>query len=459
MASINIAATWDVRAAGSDTNGAFYVPGASGVNYSAQNSAQYALSNGVANGTATIATTSAASDMVGNGVYIAGGTGSITATWREIVSVVVGVSITVNDGTGLTTGTGVTLNIGGSAQTLSAIYGFLQPGNVVYTKGTLTGTSVLLALTGTPANTVLPLRFIGYGTTQGDGVRSTWTSATNSVDIVTLNVANGVQFQNIYFSSTAGTRGTGINALTGGITLNISCVNCMFDGLKYGIKADFSSNWTITNLVLERCEIKNCTSDGIFTSGGTWLSDVSIHDCAGMGFNVDNATNSFFVLSRVRIYKNGGPGWSCVVSGSASGARSLFATNCDFSQNTGAGIVTNSTIHGCISDCIFDRNTTYGIDEGTTFQADNPCLVQRNLAFYSNTTAKRRNLSPGLGDVTLTADPYTDVSTSDLTLNANAGGGAACRGAGVNGADIGAFQSAGGTTGMLFVRGLAGGFE
>src|ERR1700677_1792923 len=82
----------------SDTNGGGFVAGASGTDYSyasipALGAAKYALTNGSATtSSATINTTSASSDMVGNIAYVAGGTGSITGGWYQIISQVTGTS-------------------------------------------------------------------------------------------------------------------------------------------------------------------------------------------------------------------------------------------------------------------------------------------------------------------------------------------------------------------------------
>ena len=114
---------WEIRnvadyAGAADTNGGGWVPGQSGTDYSFANinsdgSAKYALTNGVTNGTTTIATVSASADMIGNIVYVQGGTGSVAANWYQITGQSTGVSITVDRSTGLSAGTGVTLNIGG----------------------------------------------------------------------------------------------------------------------------------------------------------------------------------------------------------------------------------------------------------------------------------------------------------------------------------------------------------
>jgi len=108
---------YEIRQGGSDTNGGGFKVGASGTDWTLQNSAQYALSNGQTQGSTVILLPAAATDMVGNTAYVSGGTGSVAANWYEITSVSVGTSITVDRSTGLTSGTGVTVNIGGAFAT------------------------------------------------------------------------------------------------------------------------------------------------------------------------------------------------------------------------------------------------------------------------------------------------------------------------------------------------------
>jgi hypothetical protein len=92
-----------------------------------------------------------------------------------------------------------------------------------------------------------------------------------------------------------------------------------------------------------------------------------------------------------------------------------------------------------------------------------------NNAFFNNTTAATRNVAAGIGTVTLSASPYTSIGT-DFSLNATAGGGAACKGAGFPGVlqfggtghiDIGAVQSGtgGSTGGLLVFSGMSGGMN
>src|SRR5262249_43334312 len=119
--ALNAAIEWELRPTnGSDTNGGGWKRGASGTDWSQQNAAQYSVTDAVTNGTTTItsATANFGTDVVGNVLYIQGGTGSITAGWYEITSRTNTTTIVVDRSTGLTTGTGATLNIGGALKTL-----------------------------------------------------------------------------------------------------------------------------------------------------------------------------------------------------------------------------------------------------------------------------------------------------------------------------------------------------
>src|SRR5665213_333188 len=99
---------WEVRVGGSDTNGGVVRPDTVVTDYTLQNSPQVAVTNAVAIGTSTItsATGGFTSAMVGNGVYMAGGTGSLAPVMRYIVSVTNSTTIVVDSlvaaGTGIT---------------------------------------------------------------------------------------------------------------------------------------------------------------------------------------------------------------------------------------------------------------------------------------------------------------------------------------------------------------------
>lgn len=108
---IGAACVWEVRTTGNDTNGGGYAGG--GTDWSQQDAAQYSVTDGVTAGTTTItsATANFGTDVVGNVMYVQGGSGSITAGWYQIVSRTNSTTIVVDRSTGLTAGTGVTPSV------------------------------------------------------------------------------------------------------------------------------------------------------------------------------------------------------------------------------------------------------------------------------------------------------------------------------------------------------------
>lgn len=423
---------WEVRpTAGNDTNGGGFVPGSSGTDWSQQNSPQYALSNGVTNGTTTIGTTSAATDMVGNIVYVAGGTGSVTAAWYEIASAIAGVSITVDRSTGLSAGTGVTLNIGGALVTVSQAATNKVQGNTIYCAATgpyaPTATLNLAAGDGGTGNT--KTTFIGYTSVRGDGGKFTWTTATNSVDLVTFAAAANFAFYNFSFTCTAGTKGNGFAAGTSGPSGNIQLFNCSFDGFNVAVFGPFVGSYSWIPLLMVGCVVKNSVSHGINNGYGLVALGCYIHDNGGMGIKFDNNGDNqqSFAVSRCVIYNNTSVGIG--YDSGTVGANSFGSIeNCAFVSNGSDGInVQSGTASGLyIMNCIFDSNTGYGVNSTSAMH-----LFMLANAFYNNSSGKYPTAittAISLEEVVLTGHPFTSIG-SDWSLNGTSGAGAACKAA------------------------------
>lgn len=415
---------WEVRTVGADTNGGGFVTGAAGTDYSQQNAAQYALTNGVTNGTTTIATVSAAADMVGNIVYVAGGTGAITGGWYQVTAQSLGVSITVDRSTGLTAGTGVTLNVGGALASLAQLFtNFTVVGMTAYIKATATysistGLSANTATTTTNVN-----RVVGYTTTRTDQGRVT-IQGTAAITMLSVSTA-GWSFENFIIDGNSATATNGIN-LTGqarlssvtvknlsgyGITSNNAGVN-NFDRVEVsGCGATAGISQIVGSLVLNECYIHDNTVNGI-SNGGTALAVVNCVVESNSGATSDGIdfgnVASLMVVGSV-FYNNGRDGV----------------------RFSGGGFPGRSNI---IVNNIFDSNGGYGVnDVGGTVKL---ISVVRNNAFRNNTSGQ----TPGfvmLNAVTLTSIPFTDAPNGDFTLNNIAGAGAACRAAGSPGSFIG----------------------
>jgi len=165
---------WEVRNAGNVNNGGGYKTGSTGTDFSQQDAAQYALTSVTTAGAdAILLHASAADDMVGNIARIVSGT-NFTVGYYEIISVVVGVSITLDRTCATGAGVSGVVNIGGALTAIgsigSATVGLgAVAGNIIWIKADgaySLGATDTLNMPGTNTN---PIWVKGYKTTRGDG--------------------------------------------------------------------------------------------------------------------------------------------------------------------------------------------------------------------------------------------------------------------------------------------------
>src|SRR5580658_6132523 len=351
--------TWDVQPGiGSDNNGGAFVNGASGTDYSKQASAQYALTGIASPGAGnTVLYSGASADMVGNIAHVISGT-NFTVGFFPIASVSVGVSITFdtnNAGASICTGTGAlgVINIGGTLNTVAQAAAGAIAGNLVYFKGTYTVTSILTF--GTPIlnnDFLTPFTIAGYTTTHGDGGKATWTTATNSINLIDVSASSNVQFLNITFTNTAGTVGSGStgNAIIP-FTANAAQLlvsNCSFSGFNNAINGDWqNTKFGIINLQLDNVEIKNSASHGVQITSSMTASGCWFHNNTGDGVHIAVSTNNSAynytsAFEYCVFYANGGNGLTNasnqVPLTTLGGNVMLSLVCCDFVSNTGDGV-------------------------------------------------------------------------------------------------------------------------
>ena len=478
--ALSVSQVWELRTTGSDTNGGGFRAGASGTDYSQQNAAQIAVTDSVANGTATLtsATAAFAAAHVGNLIYLAGGSGSLTAVRREVISVTNATTIVLD--AIVATGTGITLNLGGALLTLGELASSTRgmvAGNRAYVKsGTYAiSASVTFAQSvGNPTNATLPTEIVGYKTTRGDitlGVNA------SSRPLVTVN---GSSFNALTFSNggweirnlvvAAGTAAPSIAIYTGGNYVNIA--NCAVTAYaQYGIYA----NQSYTGV--HGCEVTGGLTGatvGVYT--GQSSSEVigcDIHDGVGNGVQ---AAGSGTVSHNVIANMTGATsdGIQVQVAGQ------VFLNTIYNVGRHGCSVV--SAYHGSLSikGNIFAKCGGYGMAN----LAGAGVAARREWdgnAFYSNTSGDRNNFDDttvnpvnavapytNVLDVlsgTLTVNPFTNAAGGDFTLNSTANGGALLRATGAFNAwpnltqvgyrDFGAIQhqDAGGTTFTTFIEG------
>ena len=436
---------WEVRpTVGSDSNGGGFVPGASGTDWSQQNSPQYALTGVASSGSGnTVLSTLAAADMVGNIAQCTSGTNFNTGFF-EVVSVSVGVSITFGSnagGSSICTGVGSSgvINIGGALATIKILFRSLYSsaqasnGNTIYIKATGS-----LAVTATQQNYDINFfTVIGYTSTRGDNGQATITTATNSV--ILYEIGNGgfsCAWFNINFTNTAGTNADCI--YQAGNTFNTLLFwGCTFSGFTNAL--DLGSG--VNALLMIACEIKNCSIGlRMGTCNYIEVDNCYVHGNA-IGFEMNpngssSGMNAFF--NRTVIYNNTTYGVithsSSQGDGGAGGLLSFWNSAVVSNGSDGVNNVGNASAGQrlFLFNTIVISNGGYGVNCSTA--GDNsgagPMQYGSTNAYYGNTSGARNNFPSLPGDITLTGSPFTNPSGGDFTLNNTAGAGAACKGAG-----------------------------
>lgn len=355
----------------------------------------------------------------------------------------------------------------------TAIAAISGGGNTIYVQAganyTLTSTIALTAaLKGDTTDG--RNRIEGYTTTPGsrDG-RPVITSATNSVALFTLNDNDNWDFVHLNLTHTAGTRGHGFVANTSNSS-GCRFADLVIDGCNTAIS---SNSAAVVSSVMERCEVKNCTTTGAtLPTLGIFFGNY-IHDNAGDGIG-----GSFAPLVAVaNIFDTNGRDGINEATSSGSSLAYLLITGNVFYANGRDGLRSTADVSGsaslAIANNVFYGNAGYGQNwtNLSAAEASNLPLCSGWNAYGGNTSGDRNGVGAGTSDVTLTADPFTGAGAGNFALNSTAGGGAACRAAGFPGAfpgglttgylDIGAVQhqdaGGGGAAGPVFRSRVFGG--
>ncbi len=459
--AIGPTAVHEVRTSGSDSNGGFFVPGTVGTtDYSQQDSPVLSLSDVVSNGTTTV--TSAlggfTSQMVNNGINIAGTPVQITAYTNTN-------TITV-DRT-MTAATGQSGNVGGALASPGKACGAMASGNDLWIKsGTYLITSTTANVSGgrldPPAGVDRTnyTRILGYQTTRGDGgtkpvIRASGAFA--SAILIYPNNKTAIHLENLEVD------GNNLTAV-GGIYLYV----------------------TATGSRARRCTIRNCKNFGLVLGSYTAAIECEITGCS--------------VVAAVTLLSAGARLIGCVVRGNtitgvSAGSVGLMIHRCLIYGNSGASsdgidttsgevVITASTIynngrHGVnaggtggaatILNSICYGNGGWGVatdraEEGVLLYN---CAGGNNASGNYNTAQIPSAMVEGFQ--ALSADPFVNAAGNNFALNNTAGGGALLRGAGIPGAfpgglttgypDIGAAQSQAAGGGVLLPFPMDGGYS
>ncbi len=450
--SLSDLSTFEVRpSVGNDANGGGFVTGASGTDYSQQDSAQVSYTDLVIGATQTQLTSAAfpfTSDHVGNIVSINSGSG-FTPGLYQVVSVASAVA-TMDRNVGTATSTGGVGRLGGAHASLGPCGSASLAQFYVWIKDT---GSVVLTSTFSPASRYV--RMQGYGSTRGDGSRATITTATNSVRLITLSQAGASWFlKNLNLTNTAGSKAAGI--YNSGSVYFLYLDNVRITGCSQGYDggAPFVLGTAGYHLSFLNCEIDSNANEGCrFYSGNVNMVGCYIHGNAGDGLRFNDQAGSITLDSTI-VYDNGGYGLGVISGNDGNGSVHVNLKNTVFMDNASSGVrqYSNGTAYTqplSMVNCIFLGNGGWGIEHSYNFMR---FQVGRSNGFLNNTSGDRDDVDTFEGDFVLTGDPFVNASSGNFALNDVAG--ADCKGAGFPGvllhggtgyADIGPLASAGST--------------
>lgn len=413
---------WDVRTTGSDSNGGGFNSAATGTDRSLGDTPYISFTDlvidAVTNTKITSATYPFDSTSPGNVIYLPGG-GGFTQQRVQVVSVTGGVA-TCDKAVGTVGSTNGVGYLGGSLLTPQAAATLCVTWNIVHVKaGTYTLTASLTI------NNVVH-RWVGYQTSHGDyGTKPLITTATDSVDLVSIAGNAGLNLYNLSLSNTAGTRAIGIKSATNTTPLHL--IGCILDGFSEALDGNNRTFY----LNMFGCDVKNCTgNDALTNNHNTLISHCRFQNNTTNGLAIYAAGVPVSII-RCLITDNGGLG--AYIYGSPY----IFVGN-TVANNAVGGVVDHSADNSIFSmaNNIFYGNGDWGfsVDRAISFSG----WAAFNNAFGANTRGSygRTGLATALtpvynaGDVSLTEDPFTDSANGDYSLNNAAGGGALCKGAG-----------------------------
>ncbi len=400
--AIAAACVWEVRttATAGNVNGGFYKTGASGTDFSQQDAAQYNLTGGTSAGAgAVILHASAAADMVGNGLHINSGTNT-TAGWYEIISVIDGVSITVDRNCTTGVGASIAFRVGGAlVDGVTGIANQAVAGNTAYVKaGTYTVSGGNNWNWGVLAGTSSVQGYvIGYNATRGDNPTGSNRPQVN-FSSGTFLTGSLVTWKNMSFKSANVTSGQGAAFISTG---NGSIYNCKF--VNTTTTANIQACGVTNNINFYGCEFVSYNGYGVVQPSADTASFFNcwFHDSQYGIFNSYTAAPN-------RLTVQGCTFSGCAVAGYQSAASSALYV----------GQLINNTFYGGEASKIgiginylgnyklnVLNNIFYGLATGLVAGVT---ANEENNNNYFNNTADVSGISKGANDIAL--DPqFTSV--------------------------------------------------
>lgn len=448
--SISADTVWEVRQAGSDSQGGLFraAQPSAGIDYSQSDTPILSLTDVVTNGTTTVtsATGGFTANMIGNGINIAG-TCYMIATYVNTNEVTI--DRVVGAASGQTGKVGGALGSPGycAGQAVTANQVWIKAGAYSITSGSA---NVAGGRVNSPGGTAaFPFKWEGYQTTRGDkGTKPVITdSGIGAVGSLFAQSASYCIFDNLTVVDASGNQAIRLQQAS---TQAIRCKAQSTGGIGFYVTGNYCSLLLCEGTgdspfylnavcLVFGCYSHGSTGDGFFVTGANF---VSLSRCIAQGAT-DSGFNSGAGLQvayeHCTAYDNGDDGFLLSSSGGAAG---IHAVNCLSVGNGGWGF-NSAAASGFVTllNCAHRDNTSGGI---------------------------HANLTRTEGTIALSGDPFTAAGT-DFGLNATAGAGADLRGEGVPGAfpglastvgypDVGAVQhqDAGGGSPVTRAYGFVG---
>lgn len=431
----------EVRSTGADTNAGGFNPGTGtactgGTDYSQQAGAQVtfdgatiaASTSGTSN-TITITGYTVATTDKCNALKITGGA-NFTAGIYYVGSVNVGANTwTLDRNVSSGAGSAMTGKMGGALLTLAQAFTDIDNGNggSAGRNSTIWWKSTTETITSTiTMPNQMGLIVHGYQTTRGDdtGTRPLLTSATNSVALITGTSSfaqTSMTFNNVSFSHTAATRGPCFIASSAGTVGALTIINSVLDGCSTGIKGDFNTDYYFNALAVYQTEIKNCTADGIFHDGMTYIVGSHIHNNGRDGLRVDQLTFSAMIEGSV-IANNAGTGVNFITAAQRAGM--VVLKNSVFYANGASGFILNTSSQGggaLLINNVFEANTGYGIRNNETTGTGS--VNRFNNAFYNNSLGANLSFPSDSTDIAGSASFFVNAASNNFARNNTSGAG------------------------------------
>lgn len=445
--ALSAAVVLEVRNGGSDTNGGGFKTGASGTDWSLQNPAQYTQTDGAANGTTAFSSAGSTfgTDVIGNLIYIVGGSAPLTGAWYEITARPSTTSLTLDRSPA--TSTGCTFRIGGA---------LASPG-IAASIATVAGMKVFIKYNATPFSATSASTNIAGGCVSGtaltaycgyDTTRSLYNTDANRPTFQ-ANVASAI--------------------LMGNLNSDYVISSMILDG-----NSQTTCRGTQQSGFLFYCKAMNCTTAGFSRNQPASAILCEATACTALPFAIDYCFAC--VAHDNTLASPSGVGSFATPLVSAIGCLS-YGNNCDGYANgilLVNSVAYNNALFGFNAanlsvryiNCIAENNTSGG------FRINTGTVSLLSCASYNNTGGRSVNSGGGviwgdLNSITGSGSFFTNAAGTDFTLNNTAGQGALCRSVGFptafpvpamnNYADVGALRHqdpAGGGGGVVGVIGV-----